>query len=74
MMGSMILMAKTPEKRKAGRPSADRPKSILVSFRIDERTAAALEEKRSKSGIISFSVSDMAREMILRDLKAEGLL
>ncbi len=67
-------MAKEPPKRKAGRPPADNPKSVLVSFRINGDVAQALEAKRERMGVLSFSLSDTARELVLRGLKDEGLL
>lgn len=70
----MILMAKTPPKAKAGRPVSDSPKSILINFRVDAHVAKAIEAQRVKMGVLSFSLSDTARETLLRALKAEGLL
>jgi hypothetical protein len=65
-------MAKS--KAKAGRPKADNPKSILISFRVDAATVAAIEKQRDKMGVMSFSLSDTVRETLLRALKREGLL
>ena len=67
-------MAKQPAKKGRGRPTASKPKSIQIAFRIDELTATALEAKRVDMNVLSFSLSDTVREVLLRTLKAERLL
>lgn len=74
MLVSMIAMAQKHQKAKRGRPAAEKPKSTLISFRVDDAVAEAIERQREKMGVISFSLSDAARETLLRALKAEGLL
>lgn len=69
----MAAMAKSQDK-KLGRPKAASPKRSIISFRIDDKVAQALEEKREKLGVMSFSLSDTVREMMLRQLRDDRLL
>lgn len=69
----MLLMAKE-SRRKAGRPVAENPKRTLVSFRLDGKIVKALEEERQAMGVLTFSLSDAARELIVRVLKERGRL
>lgn len=55
-------------------PVASNPKRSIISFRVDDDVADALEKKRERMGVLSFSISDTVREMMLRQLKDEGLL
>lgn len=69
----MLVMAKDA-KRPRGRPRAEKPMSVQVAFRVDEEVAQAIDRLRDRWGVVSFSTSDVAREVLLRALKAEGLL
>lgn len=73
-MVTMLAMAKNPIHKSQGRPKAESPKRVLISFRIDEKVAEAIEVKRVKMGVISFSLSDTVREMMLRQLKDDGII
>lgn len=65
-------MAKA-RKPGSGRPVAKNPKNALISFRVSADVAAAIERHRDKMGVLSFSISDTAREIVLRALKSEGM-
>lgn len=67
-------MTKKPSARKPGRPASSNPKSVLISFRINQEFAEALDKKKLAIGVLSFSPSDTAREIVLRAFKAEGLM
>lgn len=66
----MLTMAQKQQKHAT--PRSHGPKNALVSFRVDDRTVKGLEKMREKMGVISFSMSDVAREMVLRMLKENG--
>lgn len=70
MMGRMTKP--TPQKG-SGRPRAEKPKSHLISFRLDDATYAAVKRLQQKWGIETFSPSDTSREALYRVLKREGL-
>lgn len=64
-------MAKKESGR--GRPKAANPKKTLVSFRIDSAIETALTTYRDKLNVTDLSLSDAARDLVVKALKREGL-
>ena len=58
-------------------PAARKPQkepATVIGFRIDDEVRAALDKRREAIGILTFSLSDTVREILMRDLRREKLL
>ena len=67
-------MSKDISKIRPGRPVAENPKRVAISFRVDDVVAEAIEKKRQAIGVRTFSLSDTVREVLIRSLELDGLL
>jgi hypothetical protein len=70
-------MAKEDSGRTKGKrpePAAGPGKRHQIAYRLDDAAHAALGRLREKMGVLSFSPSDTAREILLRKLREDGLL
>ena len=73
VLGMVAEMIKR-RKKGSGRPNAEKPKATVIGFRIDDEVRAAIEKRRDAIGILTFSLSDTVREILMRDLRREKLL
>ena len=60
--------------RRRGRPTLQNPKRAHVNFRVDDEAKEALEKYRERLNVIGLSLSDAARDLLIKSLQKEGLL